>query len=778
MQKLLVLVLLLSTFSLKAQYSEPEVKNLIATASEKDLVFQCSRFLQENFYHFADLITNRLLEINPESGNYNYRKGFIELDKNQDYIKAINYLTKATKSPIDKNYDIYTTKESAVPADVFYHLGRAYHLDEQFEKAIENYKKFLDNTTKESELIPEAKKRIIQCGVAKRQIASPTADIVTNLGETINTSYADFSSNISIDGEALYFTSRRPWEDKSTENFRDPMLNHYSEDIYQANVKIDTKWNAPYRLSMNRPQSNESTVSVSIDERRIYLYNDKNGIGDIYYTDFADNKFTIMRPVDNVKINDAIWWETHYTVSPDGNLIFFVSDKKGGYGKRDIYFMERVNGSWSEIKNMGGNINSWSAEESPFMGLDNATLYYSSEDSTSMGLFDIFMTVRDENGVWSTPTNLGYPINSVGDDYYFTHTADGAKGYLTSFRKGGLGQKDIYEVKIADPKVKNVAFLNGQIIHVKGKTIPENSYVTVKCTNCADQSATVITPRIRDGGFFHKLEKCKEYELAFYYNSSVKDPYKEKFATNCDLAYQEINKKVLLDDDMKMILPFFKYTIEGTVSEKNSDTVSDKNSGVMIENAKVEFKLKAKTTEQQMTGKNGDFVSGITKGKNFGDELKYEVFVSAEGYVNQTFVLNETLGMDSIIKLSYVLTKNVVNNDLGPFLILYVFDKHNIRPDAKDTLDKVVKVMNDNPTIRIELGSHTDCRGTNEYNEALAQRRALSAANYIKKRIKDPSRITYKGYGESKLKNKCADGVECTPEEHQQNRRTEFLIQK
>jgi outer membrane protein OmpA-like peptidoglycan-associated protein/tetratricopeptide (TPR) repeat protein len=770
MQKLLVLVLLLSTFSLKAQYSEPEVKNLIATATEKDLVVQSSRFLQENFYHFADLITTRLLEINPESGNYNYRKGFIELDMRQDYIKAIKYLTKAATYPIDKNYDIYTTREGAVPADVFYHLGRAYHLDEQFEKAVENYQKFLDNTTKESELIPEARKRIVQCSVAKRQIANPTADIVTNLGPTINTPYADFSSNISIDGEALYFTSRRPWEDKSTENFRDPMLNHYSEDIYQANVKIDQTWNPPYRLSMNRPQSNESTVSVSIDERRIYLYNDKNGIGDIYYTDFIDNKFTNMKPVDNAKVNEGTWWETHYTVSPDGNMIFFVSDKKGGYGKRDIYFMERVDGNWTEAKNMGGNINSWSAEESPFIGLDNATLYFSSEDSTSMGLFDIFMTVRDENGVWSTPVNLGYPINSVGDDYFYTHTADGTKAYLTSFRKGGLGEKDIYEVKISDPKVKNVAFLNGQIIHVKGKPIPENSYVTVKCTNCADQSATVITPRIRDGGFFHKLEKCKEYELAFYYNSSVKDPYKEKFSTNCDLAYQEVYKKVLLDDDMKMILPFFKYTVEGTVA--------DKSNGALIENAKVEFKLKSKNADEQVTGKNGDFVSGITKGKNFGDELKYEVFVSADGYLNQTFELNETLGMDSIIKLSYQLVKNDEGIDIGPFLILYDLDKHNIRPDAKIILDKVVQAMNDNPTIRIELGSHTDCRASDEYNEALAQRRAVSAATYIKKRIKDPSRITYKGYGESKLKNRCDDGVECSEEEHQENRRTEFLIQK
>ena len=114
----------------------------------------------------------------------------------------------------------------------------------------------------------------------------------------------------------------------------------------------------------------------------------------------------------------------------DGNSIFFVSDREGGYGKRDIYYMEKINGEWSEAKNMGGNINSAWDEDAPFMGLDNNVLYFSSTDSTSMGEFDIFMAVRDENNIWSNPVNLGYPINSVGDDLFYTHTADGKKHIL------------------------------------------------------------------------------------------------------------------------------------------------------------------------------------------------------------------------------------------------------------------------------------------------------------------------------------------------------------
>jgi outer membrane protein OmpA-like peptidoglycan-associated protein len=769
MRKIVALFFLLTTLTLRAQYSEPEVKNLIATASEKDLVVQCSRFLQENFYHYADLITNRLLEINPESGNYNYRKGFILLDKSWDYVNAIKYLNKATKA-IDRNYDMYSTKEDAVPADVFYHLGRAYHLDEQFDLAEQNYKKFVELSAKESELLPEAKKRIVQCSVARKLMANPIDVKIKNLGPTINSQYADFNSNISIDGKSLYFTSRRPWEDKSSENFRDPMLNHYSEDIYQATLKDDSEWNTPGRISISRPQTNESTVSISIDERKIYTYNDKSGMGDIFYSDLKDNKFSNILAIDKNTVNEKTWWETHYTVSPDGQLIFFVSDKTGGYGKRDIYFMERTGGTWSNAKNLGGNINTWSDEESPFMGLDNSTLYYSSTDSTSMGLFDIFMTVRDENGVWSKPVNMGYPYNGVGDDYFFTHTADGKKAYFTSFRKGGLGERDIYEIDMINPTVKNVAFLNGQIIHLKGKPIPDNSYITLKCTNCADQTEAIISPRTRDGGFFSKLEKCKEYELAYFYNSSAKEPYRETFSTNCDLEFQQINKKVLLDDDEKRILPFFKYTMDGVVA--------DKDNGMPINNAKVDIKLKSKTAELLTSNTSGEFIPSIVKGKNFGDKLEYQVTVTADSFLTQTFDLNVELGMDSIIKLKYLLTKNKDSVGLGPFIIYYDFDKHNIRPDAKTELDRVVKAMNENPTIKIELGSHTDSRGTAEYNVALAQRRAESAAKYIQKRITTPSRLTYKGYGESRLINKCSDGVECTDEEHQLNRRTEFLIQK
>jgi outer membrane protein OmpA-like peptidoglycan-associated protein/tetratricopeptide (TPR) repeat protein len=766
--KLVALTLLLIPFMGSSQYSEIEVKNIIAQASEQELVIENSRLLQENFFHFADLITDKLLEINPESANYKYRKGFIELEMRHNYTKAIELFSSSTGN-IDRNYDMYSIKEGSVPADIFYHLGRAHHLNEDLDKAIENFNTFLEQTHKNSELIPEAENRIKQCGSAKKLMSNPKDVEVMNLGDSINTEYADFSSNISLDGRALYFTSRRPWAKGESNGYKDPMLNHFPEDIYQAELSKNNEWQNTNKMSMCKPNFNEATVSVSIDERRVYTYNDKSGLGDIYYSDYMNGQFSAIVPVKINDVNNAERWETHYTVSPDGNTVFFVSDRLEGYGKRDIYMMEKVDGEWSKPKNMGANINSQWDEDAPFMGLDNNVLYFSSTDSSSMGEFDIFMSVKDENNIWSNPVNLGYPINSVGDDLFYTHTADGKKAYLSSFRKGGKGEKDIYRIDVTS-NVQNIAFLNGQIIHAKGKDIPEDSYVQITCVDCENSETMKLTPRIRDGVFLSKLDKCKEYELAYYYNENTKDPYTETFSTNCDLAYEEIYKRVLLDDEAEVIIPFFDYKLRGIVA--------DRKTGEVIGDAQIHIYdlASSDSLESLSSDSTGHFMSALLDGKDFGYQMNYGVNVTAFGYLNGTFKVEASLGVDSVIELTYLLDKKEIGTDLGPFMIYYNFDKYDIREDAKVELDKIVTVMNANPEVKIELGSHTDCRGSSSYNMRLSKKRAKSAAEYISSRITNSSRITSKGYGESKLVNDCNCSSQCSKEDHQVNRRTEFII--
>jgi outer membrane protein OmpA-like peptidoglycan-associated protein len=280
----------------------------------------------------------------------------------------------------------------------------------------------------------------------------------------------------------------------------------------------------------------------------------------------------------------------------------------------------------------------------------------------------------------------------------------------------------------------------------------------------------LLTPRVRDGVFLSKLDKCKEYELAYYYNENTKDPYTETFSTNCDLAYEEIYKRVLLDDEAEIIIPFFDYKLEGIVA--------DRESGEVIGDAQIQlYDLASSDSLEAVTSDSmGYFISALLDGKSFGFKMNYGVKVNALGYLNGNFKAEASLGVDSVIRLTYLLDKKEIGMDLGPFMIYYNFDKYDIREDAKTELDKIVKIMTDNPEIKIELGSHTDCRGSSSYNMRLSKKRAKSAANYISSRITSPSRITSKGYGESKLVNDCNCSSECSKEDHQINRRTEFII--
>jgi len=762
-----------------SQLTEHEVRQMTQNAPEEQLVVESSRMLQENYYFFSEIVVDRLLQMQPNSANYNYRKGYIILDSRTDWVAAMPYLLIAATS-VSKNYDMYSAKETKAPTDVYYHLARCYHLDEQLDKAKEYYNKFIAESNPKSELVPKAKLRLIQCDIAKELIAKPKDAKVMNLGPVINGVYPDYAPVISLDGTSLYYTSRRQWEDQSTDDYRDPMLNQYPEDIYVSYKDSVNAWSGPERLSFCTGKINEATVTISSDERRVYTYEDRTGSGDIYFSDFKHNEFQTLEKLAYKDVNTK-YWETHCTVTPDGQQMYFVSDRPGGLGGRDIYRSVKLpNGTWSNPINLGPTINTPYDEDSPFIAIDNKTLYFSSNGEKSMGDFDIFVSVRDDKDVWTTPFNLGYPINSTGDDIFYTTTADGATGYLASFRKNGKGEKDIYEIKNEFLKLKKIAVLKGRIYTSDGSPLPESVFATLTCMDCEEKLSIDLWPRLRDGGFFNGLTPCHQYEIAFKFDSLSPVMHREKFRTACDRTYEEIYKEFILDIDKKKLYPDRKYSIDGTVA--------DKITLEWIREAKVEI-IEAKTNkivETILTDANGSFVPTILNDKVYGDELFYLFKITKEDYLTQTFDFKQTLADDTAFHLAYLLEKPEIGIDLAKTLdlkpIYFDLDKSNIRPDAKIELDKIVKIMNDNPTIVIELGSHTDCRASKAYNLSLSDRRAKSSAAYIKARITNPSRIYGKGYGESKLVNDCeCEGKvtsTCSEEEHQANRRTEFRIVK
>ncbi len=219
--------------------------------------------------------------------------------------------------------------------------------------------------------------------------------------------------------------------------------------------------------------------------------------------------------------------------------------------------------------------------------------------------------------------------------------------------------------------------------------------------------------------------------------------------------------------------------------------VTDRANGQPLDSVyiKVVDLTTGKTVIDEMTTSSGDVMKPLLENK-VGDCLKYQIILQRRGYLGKTLKFNHCIDKPGLVslhqKLDFGMDKLEVGMDIGKVLkinpIYFDLNKYNIRPDAAAELAIIVQVMNDNPTMVIELGSHTDCRSSYAYNEKLSDNRAKSSAKWVREKISNPERIYGKGYGEAILVNGCAcEGAvksTCTEEEHQLNRRTEFIIKK
>ena len=628
-------LLLFSTFSFD-QITDDEVVKLIQEGSEQQLVSENSRMMQEFLLYHAEMVADKLLTLKPESSNYNYRKGFVVLESRKDYMSAIPFLEKAILK-IDANFDAYGVSEKSAPPDALFHLATCYHFNEDIEKAKMYYNSFLSASKDKSELYGVTKLRLVQCENAIAAMANPVDVKLKNTGNKINSKFADYAPVVSLDGSALFYTSKRPWENGEAEAFRNPENNQYPEDVYVSYLNSDSVWMEPKRLEFCLPKRNEATLAVSMDERKIYLYEDSTGNGDIYYTDFYSSKFSDIKRLKDKDINTN-YWETHCMVSHDRSRMFFTSDRPGGLGGRDIYMSKRkADGTWSSPINLGPKVNTPNDEDAPFVSIDNSMLYFSSNGVKSIGGFDIMVCDLLEDDNWSDSRNLGYPFNSTSDDIYYTTTSDGLRGYMTSFRKDGYGEKDIYEIFNNYLGVKNIAVFKGVINTLDNAPLPEDFAVNIKltCDDCDEfEKNRVIFPRLRDGLFMSGLKPCKTYTVSYFNASDSKVMYEETFTTECNLEYQEISRELILD------VPNRTITVpKDTIKEiEPIDVVSYKN---------LEFLHYFDYNKNKLyinKGKLKDFVKDVEAQLKEGrSSITINVYSSASHVPTKTYETNEKL---------------------------------------------------------------------------------------------------------------------------------------
>jgi tetratricopeptide (TPR) repeat protein len=646
---LLIFSSLFISVSLIAQKTDEELLLFINKSSEADLVRENSTMIQDEYLYQAEMIANKLISLNPESANYNYRKGYLVMLVHQNYAEALPFLEKAATNT-DLNFDSYSAREKSAPIDALFHLATCYHATMQMDKAIEFYNKFITTSKKTSELVKVANLGIEQCNLAKNAIINPVNVILKNVGSTINSSNPEYAPVISLDGTSLYFTSKRAWEKGKSDAFRDPIRNQTPEDIYVSYMNSDSTWSAPSRIEFCLPANNEATLAVSADERRIYIYEDSTGSGDIYFSEFYSGKFNDIKYYDAPSVNSE-YWETHCMVSSDGSRMFFTSDRPGGYGGKDIYLSQRIDANtWSAPVNLGPKINGPNDEDAPFVSIDNRMLYFATNGNRSMGGYDIMVCDLLEDGTWSESRNLGYPFNSTEDDLFYTTTVDGLRGFMTTSRKGGMGDKDIYEIQNDFLGVQNVAVFKGSIKTTDNSQLPEDFAINVRltCDDCEpmEQNRSIF-PRLRDGQFMTGLKPCKTYQISYFNATDNVVIYEETFTTKCNVNYQEIVRNYILD-------------VKGKQFVFPKDTVQEIDPVIASTHKNVEFIHYFDYNKNKLYTNRGDlknFVKEVEKQLKEGREkVTINIYSSSSKVPTKTYESNENLAKIRAENMKYDLT--------------------------------------------------------------------------------------------------------------------------
>ncbi len=380
--------------------------------------------------------------------------------------------------------------DSTYSPKIHLELGTAYQYVMDFDNAIKEYLIYAKIIGKIDENL---EKKIQECNTGKQLVLNPIKGKIHNL-EAVNSEYSEYSSMISADENMLIFTSRR---ENTKGGDVDPFDLEFYEDIYFSN-KIDNIWTAPEPISGRlNTGKHDSNAGLSFDGKKLYIYRSNNN-GDLFESNLTDNSWSSPKPISE-PINSK-YTETSIAFSADGKTVYFVSNRPNGKGGKDIWTCKiNEDNTFGKAINLGETINTKFDEDGVFIHPNGKTIFFSSKGHNTMGNYDIFKSNLDSTGQWTTPENIGYPINSTNDDIFFFLSANGKTGYFSSIKENGLGNKDIYYINFDETDVgktdANLTLVKGRILDAKTKEplsakieIVNNKTQTIDANFTSDQT--------------------------------------------------------------------------------------------------------------------------------------------------------------------------------------------------------------------------------------------------------------------------------------------------
>ncbi|MCX2742841.1 OmpA family protein [Mangrovivirga sp. M17] len=686
----LLLLLVTKPFILNAQEDNEEVaEQLVELGKETMRATQALEIAKEQFVQAADLDPDNI-EANWLAGEY------IQRTSNKD--RSVKYFKRVLE--LDPDYRF----------DVLYWIGRGYQYGYDFSNALEFYQRYYDKLYADVNYrgmdkvsVKETEKKIEEAKNGIEFMANPMNFSIVNVGSAINSPMPDYGPVLNEDETILIFTTRRKDGNLNQDVFED---NFPYEDIF-ISYKKDGQWTEARNIgdAINTP-FHDSNLALSADGDDLYIYMDENE-GDIYVSSrIDDSTWSEPEPLSDA-INSLNYNEKSISISPDKSIMFFSSNRPGGFGGDDIYYATKnERGEWSRSRNLGPVINTEYNEDGPFIDYDGKTLYFSSNGRGGMGGYDLFKVEYDsiEDG-WGEPVNLGYPINTPDDDIYFVSTKDGKRGYYASIREDGMGFTDIYMV-----------------------TIPENLDEQLVAVNSTDNVAEEKEVEIDTPPVIEEPTEVIESDPEPEPEPEVVTPVQLVVATFAEGAPVNARVRLTKKDDNTVVAVGVKqpgvYVSNLTPEQPTDYILSAEYPGYVFKNVSVT--IPAATSETQTITKTIDFQRAST-------------------------------GASGVLRNIY-----------------FEFDKAKLTDNSYSELNKLERMMAENPGIRVEIGGHTDNIGPASYNKDLSKKRAMAVVDYLIDKGIDPSRLTAVGYGEERplaSNDDERDGREL-------NRRVEFTIIK
>lgn len=448
-------------------------------------------FFYNNNYHDALGLYELLIQDYPKIKKYQINKGICHLKLNnpKEAIKAI--LASKDKKKVPENYA--------------YYLAKAYALNYQFDSAIYFFKegeKAGNTNDKFKKLIPHL---IGQCESGKELIKEELAIDIINIDSPINSEEYEYSPVVNGNETILAYTYRGRKSTGGRQSVDGKAVNNgnFYDDIY-VSYKENEAWGEPELLNRRINTSrNETSIGMSSDGSMLYAYRstvDKSG--QLYS---IENKKGEFLDLEELQLNSSDW-EGSVSVSGDGLFAIFSSDRKGGLGGSDLYIMKKTKGVWSDPVNMGDKINTEYEEEVPFIYPNNKMFSFSSQGHSSMGGYDIFESQINDEGEYSEPRNLGYPINTTYNDLFFSISGKG-NAFFSSLRKEGKGQHDIYTFDIEPTMEKS------SVILLKGKVNAKECMIKIK--NAKGESRGEYFSDSKTGNYKAYLPLGEDYKVSY-----------------------------------------------------------------------------------------------------------------------------------------------------------------------------------------------------------------------------------------------------------------------